>query len=256
MCLVPHPSSAMQAWEQLTAIRRECRDPGFFRWPPHANLLYPFLEPPVASTDEGEDDDADRRRFREELAIHLKRAAERCEPFDVTIESFGTFGGKRRGVLWADPKSRREKRARKEEEDEEEDAPLIRLHRALQETFPACQDHTARAPFRPHMTVSHYEDVDRARTALEGIQSRWTPVSFHVPEIYVLERQGDGGQFKISATVPLGTGSGKPVQFHDPPVPFPAMPAEEEAWVYEERMAMKERRKNAFGKRRETKAKD
>lgn len=37
---------------------------------------------------------------------------------------------------------------------------------------------------------------------------------------------------------------------HDPPVSFPAMPEAEEEWVYVERMAMKNRRKEGNKRRR------
>ena len=41
----------------------------------------------------------------------------------------------------------------------------------------------------------------------------------------------------------LSLGEGSEVEFHDPPMPFPSMPEVEEEWVYDERMAMKNRRK-------------
>lgn len=106
ICLVPPPSSKV-AWSRLTSARRACRDPGFYRWPPHANLLYPFVEP-IFDADGDSDNlriEETRSKFMREVALHLSKAAEKCMPFDVTLDSFGTFGGKNRGVLWADPKS-------------------------------------------------------------------------------------------------------------------------------------------------------
>lgn len=245
VCLVPHTSSAV-AWEQLTAIRRECKDPGFFRWPPHANILYPFLEPSAPTNQEEDNNKPHGSRFQEEVTTYLKKAAEQCEPFDVTIDSFGTFGGKQRGVLWAYPKSNYKRGTCDEEEGKTKEEPLIRLHRVLEEQFPLCKDQRkASTVFRPHMTVSHYENNDRAVTAMKEIQSRWKPVTFHVTEVYLLERKGDSGQFKISATIPLGVTT-RLIEFHDPPVTFLAMPEVEDEWVYKERMAMKRRRKNGF----------
>jgi 2'-5' RNA ligase superfamily len=43
VCMVP-PESSDWAWEMITRCRTELRDPGLFRWPPHVNLLYPFLD--------------------------------------------------------------------------------------------------------------------------------------------------------------------------------------------------------------------
>jgi len=49
ICMVPPPTSK-STWTQLTSARRKYRDPGFYRWPPHANLLYPFVEPVIGAT--------------------------------------------------------------------------------------------------------------------------------------------------------------------------------------------------------------
>ncbi len=104
ICLVP-PPSATNAWDRLTDARRECKDPGFFRWPPHANLLYPFLEP-IIDKESSKSKEEQLSDFRTQLSISLKSVASHCRPFDVVIDEFGTFGGKSRGVLWAHPKSK------------------------------------------------------------------------------------------------------------------------------------------------------
>mmetsp|Transcript_11274 Transcript_11274/g.24423 ORF Transcript_11274/g.24423 Transcript_11274/m.24423 type:complete len:460 (+) Transcript_11274:142-1521(+) len=242
VCLVP-PPSATEAWEQLTAVRKECKDPEFFRWAPHANILYPFLEP-VYHKESEEGRDVQFSRFRNEVAIHLAKAAEKCNPFDVTIDSFGTFGGKQRGVLWAYPRSKYTQPC----DDEVEEEPLLNLQSLLEHQFPSCRDRRKAGSFHPHITVSHYPNNDMALTVKEEVQSQWKPVSFHVPEIYLLEREGDGGQFEVAASIPLGRGS--QVEFHDPSVAFPAMPEIEEEWVLAERMSMKERRKDGFKRRK------
>jgi hypothetical protein len=239
ICLVP-PSSATEVWDQFTAARRECKDPGFYRWPPHANILYPFIEP-VYSSEDGVDSSIDDQHttFRNEIASSLSKAAENIEPFYVTIDSFGTFGNNQRGVLWAYPQSHYNEQAHNNEDEE----PLIRLHRLLEQQFPMCYDTRKTGAFHPHMTISHYANNDDALIAKEKVESGWKSDFFHVPEIYMLERRGDDGQFHISATIPLGVVDPKKVQFHDPPISFPGMPQVEETWVYNERMDMKRRRK-------------
>lgn len=99
------------------------------------------------------------------------------------------------------------------------------------------------------MTISHYANLSDAIEAKDELQSTWEPVSFRVSELYMLQRIGDDGQFKVVATIPLGPGS--IVKIHDPPMSFPDMPLVEEEWVRDERMQMKDRRKRSFkGKRR------
>jgi 2'-5' RNA ligase len=240
ICLVP-PPSATATWDRLKTVRRECKDPGFYRWPPHTNILYPFIEPIFSSEDGVERSIEDNRiPFRDELISHLSSAAEKIEPFDVTIDSFGTFGNNQRGVLWAYPKSQWKQKSNDKEEDEE---PLLRLHKLLEQQFPMCTDTRKSGAFHPHTTISHYANNNDALIAKERVEAGWKPVSFHVPEIYLLERKGDDGQFQISATIPLGGVNSKKVEFHDPPISFPGMPQSEETWVYDERMDMKSRRK-------------
>ena len=43
VCMVP-PPEAHKVWEIVTKMRKQLKDPGYYRWPPHANLLYPFFE--------------------------------------------------------------------------------------------------------------------------------------------------------------------------------------------------------------------
>jgi hypothetical protein len=41
--MVP-PDDCEKVWQYVTRARTELRDPGLFRWPHHANLLYSFLD--------------------------------------------------------------------------------------------------------------------------------------------------------------------------------------------------------------------
>jgi len=250
ICMVP-PSTAKSAWSRLTAVRKACRDPGFYRWPPHVNLLYPFLEPifniegALERASVVEKKHEIRNQFMNEVTKHLSNAANQCMPFDVNLDSFGCFGGKSRGVLWANPKSHYSSM----ENNANEADPLIHLQNMLEKQFPTCNDQRKQGSLTPHMTISHYANISDALEAKYELQSTWEPLSFHVSEVYLLQRTGDDGQFKVAATIPLGPDS--IVEIHDPPIPFPDMPIVEEEWVRDERMQMKDRRKRSFkGKRR------
>ena len=242
ICMVP-PPSAKAAWSQLSSARRACRDPGFFRWPPHVNLLYPFVEPvfdidkDLDKSSRNDKKDEIRSQFMKEVLLHLSKAAAKSTPFDVTIDSFGVFGGKNRGVMWADPKSSHSTR----ESHSDPTDPLSYLQNELEKQFPTCKDQKKQGKFTPHMTISHYANITDALTAKDTVQSAWEPISFHVSEVYMLSRKGDDGQFNIAATIPLGPGS--VVQHHDPPIRFPDMPEDEEEWVLGERLKMKDRRR-------------
>ena len=217
VCVVPPPDASL-VWKVVTKMRQQLKDPGFYRWPPHANLLYPFLD--STETLEG-----------------LQQAASQVEPFRVTLSHLGTFGGNKRGVLWLSP------------ETDDNDA-LHRLHHHLVEAFPICLEDTKHTQFTPHMTLSHFERLEDALLAQQQIEADYQQLlpqlEFELDTIYLLRRQGDGGQFLRVADIGLGQ-QGRCVTW-DPPLAFPNMPVTEEDWVYEERMKLKQRR-NKRGKR-------
>ncbi len=337
VCMVPPPTPEYKhIWKEITKARTELKDPGLYRWPPHVNILYPFidmninpdtLEGIITNNDETildgnndddnshndntntstKDGDEDHSNLKHILNL-LQKAVEQCDPFTVSLDSFGTFGGKHRGVLFISPRSYRKdskdcidskfstiQGAVQQDVDGNEpkngdgaqkgfESPLEELQYRLQFNFPYCNDQRKRGTYTPHMTLSHFPSLESALDGQKRIEKWWGTFEFDVHEIYVLKRSGDGGQFKIIATLPLGkqeketdadveqSTSGQPdsthhvensidnslsacsrqiqIQVHDPPLAFPDMPVLEEQWVYEERMKLKERRNNGGGKRR------
>jgi 2'-5' RNA ligase len=219
--MVPSPEF-QDVWKTVSEMRQQLKDPGYYRWPPHANLLYPFLEL--------EDEKLP------EILEQLHSATRQCPPFNVSLNQFGTFGGKQRGVLWLFPDSS------SKDDDSTLPPPLMTLHDKLEEAFPICKDQIKGGRFSPHMTISHFKNLDDALAAQEQLETDFpnTKLDFAMDRIYLLERKGDGGQFLRVAEV--GLGSNSTVQVLDPPQPFPDMPAEEEDWVHEERMKLKARR--------------
>merc|ERR1739846_271678 len=94
----------------------------------------------VVDKESEESKETQQANFRNEVALHLRRVACKCKPFEVTIDSFGTFGGKRRGVLWAYPRSKCIRHGEEEAEEDGGTEPLIRLHSLLEDQFPVCTD--------------------------------------------------------------------------------------------------------------------
>ena len=258
VCAVPPPSATV-AWEALTRARLELRDPGFYRWPPHANLLYPFLELKSMKTRSAGSEAELGPLFDGDMLDALERVAAKCCPFEVTISELGVFGNKNRGVLWAYPRSHAIGKEPPIDGNPfcDPDEPMMQLQALLEAEFPTCTEQRKSRDFHPHITLSHYASVDDALSAKEQIETWWTPIRYTTTEIYVLRRVGDEGQFEISATISLETDqsndigsisstSHRRVQVHDPPIPFPDMPDTEEEWVYEERMELKARRNSSW----------
>jgi len=246
VCMVPHPSQ-VEAWQNITEARMQMKDPGLFRWPPHVNLLYPFID--IKPKDDCSQSNS--LSIRDDIVDRLRAATNKCEPFYVTLDKLGCFGGVKRGVLWFYPTSRRDECTSHVE-------PLIELQSLLQEQFPECDDQKKNGVFTPHMTISHFPNLDESTQAQREIEQWWpTDLTFRVGEIYLLERKGDDDQFLRVASIRLGMFSemGESIILHSPPEAFPAMPSEEEDWIRRERMIMKDRRRNngSFNKGRRRK---
>ena len=239
VALVPPstPADRVAVWERLQGTRATLKDRGYYRWPPHINLLYPYLDP--ASDVHGE------------VLPALAAAAATVSPFCVTLKTLGTFGGYTRGVLWLDPE------VVVAAGDEGSDA-IYTLQAKLLAALPTVPGQSPLPPqltrFRPHMTLCHFSSLaaaDRAGSDLAG-DFAGSPVSFEVAEAYVMARCGDGGQFHVVARLPLGGGGnglegGAPSPLEAAAVDgpdagllrFPFMPLEEAAWVNEVRGAYK-----------------
>lgn len=248
VCMVPDPKH-VNVWTALTKARTELRDPGLFRWPPHANILYPFFEIQSKTDD-------DTMSIDEDTISLLSDAVKQCEPFRVSLCDFGTFGGNKRGVLYLYPSSFRctaDKKSCKVDDgcDASTEEPLIELQSVLQAAIPECHDQKKNGKYTPHITLSHFKTLNDALEGQRKIEIWWEPLEFDVREIYLLKRIGDDGQFKILATLPLGENSAGPQVFPQL-LPFPSMPMVEEDWVRQERMALKARR-NGNGNRKNTK---
>jgi 2'-5' RNA ligase len=256
IAIVP-PSAATDAWiwDRCQGTRYKLRDRGYYRWPPHCNLIYPFIDPDSVG----------------ESLLALKEAAASIPPFRITLSSLDTFGGYNRGVLWLDPVV--------------SDGKLSSIY-DLQSSLTLAlrsvhgDDLPLSSRFTPHMTLCHYPTLTAARAGAAGLAAEWaaSPVSFDVREVYVLERRGDGGQFRVAHRLPLhgvgegdehspfcrplcgdsgdsgiggdgeGGGDGGGGSDEGDTMRFPFMPVEEEAWVREVRGEHKEGRRSARGR--------
>jgi 2'-5' RNA ligase len=272
VCMVP-PAMEEKVWERLTEARTELKDPGLFRWPPHVNLIYPFVDISKESLSVGRETDcacAEGTTGTQEEELESARpilealvsAVQKCKPFYISLKNLGTFGGKHRGVLYMYPSSSWEEDSalRIPPPNTKVDTttctpdvePLVQLQSILQEQLPEFPDQVKNGKFTPHITLSHFPSLEEALEAQTKLESWWQPLQFKVEELHVLKRVGDDGQFKIVCTLPLGTQqvTHKDIVIHDPTLEFPAMPLVEEDWVYEERMKMKARRNGGRRSRR------
>lgn len=192
LAIVP-PSDDTECWTQLTELRCRCRDKGFYRWPPHINLVYPFI------------DSSEFPLFAERLTHSLAKTAS----FEVSLSRMDTFGGKNSGVCWLDPCTDKANIGAKNVSTYE---TLSQLHtnvtNVLENESLDCgsvsKQQPAR-PFRPHLTFNHSPNLAAATAIVKAEQENWTGLSFCVKELYLLERRQPDDQFRVVAIVPLGS---------------------------------------------------
>ena len=127
LCYIP-PLEQQEGIQHL----RVAHDKQIHRWPPHVNLLYPFLP---------------EEEF-EAAAAHLAAMLQGVPPFGVTFERMRQFKhGKKRFTAWLDPTAC-------------EEGQWQALQARCLEAFPHCTDQTARGAFVPHLTIGQFGDED------------------------------------------------------------------------------------------------
>ena len=139
-----------EAWPPLQATRAALRDGGLYRWPPHVNLLYPFLPPrhfeeavralapALAAAATTLRKDVENAAPSESVAVAPSTSgssllppsslslASSASPFSITLDELAVFGGRSRGVLYCCPS------------DPQDVATLQTIQAALQSALPFC----------------------------------------------------------------------------------------------------------------------
>ena len=152
LCLAfPRDSSEMAA---VQGIRR-MHDPAFVRWPPHVNLLWPFV--PRADL------------VRVEPLLRAELAS--LPPFQLRLATFSVLCTRNQHTIVL-------------EADATEMTPL---HAALARLIPACAGGKA---FHAHLTVAKADPADAQRLC-EELQRGWTPLSVAVNAVSLMWRDGD-----------------------------------------------------------------
>ncbi|EKX46785.1 hypothetical protein GUITHDRAFT_51502, partial [Guillardia theta CCMP2712] len=184
LCLIP-PGDLWPSMQEIRSVH----DKSFLRWPPHVNVLYPFVpehEFPVA-------------------AARAEQALRRMKPFTVSLASMSSFQhSKYSHTLWLKPEDgAAEKQEQAGARGEEEDAPLQQLYRLLLQAFPHCDDSIARFQrFVPHLSLGQWKTLEGPPIA--QLEASWEKSSFLVSHVYLIARSGFHDPFRVVYAVPLG----------------------------------------------------
>lgn len=181
----------------IESVRRDF-DRHFSRWPPHINLIYPFLASPSEHVpQEGSHDSL--MTLKQDIRSRIQRAVQKIPPFHITLSADppGVFShSKRSKTVWLVPSS----------------GPVNILQAALQDEFSECNSDSR--PFTPHLSVGQAHSDTSAKELAEALknsisaqndrgQNEGLVLDWNVDKVYVIERKSYHGRFNVVEAIPL-----------------------------------------------------
>ncbi|KAJ4325277.1 hypothetical protein N0V94_000801 [Neodidymelliopsis sp. IMI 364377] len=188
LALLPPPSIT----SPIEAVRR-VHDKHFDRWPPHINLLYPFLASPLETSD------SNSPRLSQTIRARIERATSDIQAFHVslTADPPGTFSHSRTSkTVWLGPTT----------------DSIKQLQAALQAEFIECD--SDKRPFMPHLSVGQAKTdkvADQVGKEIKNTVAEFrqiqdgSPVDLDwlVDKVYVIERKGFHDRFTVVGSIDL-----------------------------------------------------
>lgn len=228
--LVLIPISSIQ--EPIQTLRRK-HDKHFRRWPPHVNLIYPFLSSPLETVSsisaKANEEPANQehgsplgghQQLRSDVSSRLRKSVRDIKPFTIALSANppGVFEhGKKSASVWLRPV---DLPADKDGNERLAVSTAVKdLQSALQSEFSEC-DADERS-FTAHLSIGQAPGAKAARKLSEETEStvkefldssgeplhaerNGTGLVWHVDRIFVIEREGFHDPFRIIGEVELG----------------------------------------------------
>lgn len=161
-------------WAQVQALRAK-HDRQFHRWPPHVNVLYPFVP---------------EEQF-EEVAAQLAAAFASIQPAEIRLAEVHHFQHGQNCTAWLKP--------------EDDENVLVRAHHAGVGVLPHCNDLSASfGDFVPHLSIGQF----RNKRAVEVFTQKlnWSEQASSCDHLCLISRESKEAPFVIKYIVHLGTG--------------------------------------------------
>ena len=152
---------------------RASYDKAYNRWPPHINLLFPFVP----------------RAKLEAAAEQIAAIVRTVPPFEVRLRRFGDFQVGGQQAVWLEPEC-------------EPPGALVDLQAKLSGLFPELAD-KRRRKFVPHLSVGQWPRS--APAPLSRLQESFDPTSFVVQRLHIIARDGDR-PFAVRHAISLKSG--------------------------------------------------
>ncbi|OAL05090.1 hypothetical protein IQ06DRAFT_104188 [Phaeosphaeriaceae sp. SRC1lsM3a] len=180
----------------IESVRR-LHDRHFERWPPHINLLYPFLASPSEIAEEGTENSSPQ--LKQSVRARIQKAVQPFQPFHISLiaDSPGVFShSKRSKTVWLGPST----------------DSIQRLQHALQGEFSECD--ADQRPFTPHLSVGQASSeiaADELKSEIRSSVAQFAkavdgaPVALEwsIDKVFVIERKGFHDRFKVIGSIDL-----------------------------------------------------
>ncbi|CAI6336330.1 unnamed protein product [Periconia digitata] len=191
--LVLLPSSAITSPIELV---RRVHDRHFRRWPPHINLIYPFLAFPSEKQETDDAQNAASPQLKQHIRQRIEKALANTSPFRTSLSADppGIFShSKRSKTVWLRPASEN----------------FSALHAALQAEFQECD--ADQRPFVPHLSIGQANSDPGAQRLSETIKAHaleftndQPTLQWDVDQVFVIERRGFHDRFRVVGAVNIG----------------------------------------------------
>lgn len=173
---------------------RHVHDKNYSRWPPHINLIYPFLASPLETSD------SNTPRLSQAIRTRIEKATSGIRAFRVSLnsDSPGIFThSKNSKTVWLGPTP---------------DEGIKQLQAALQAEFIECD--SDQRVFTPHLSIGQAKTDEVAAQLSKEIGNSIaefcqpqngspTHLDWFVDKVVVIERKGFHGRFTVVGSVDL-----------------------------------------------------
>lgn len=138
----------LHVWASIQNIRSQ-HDEQYLRWPPHINVVYPFIR--------------DIPAVLQSRGVELCNALRSVSPFVLNFNKFGYFAHRHANTIWMAPEA----------------SPATALHdvyAALLSVYTECKDNKE---FAPHLSVAQ-AGAGAVVPMIRELQSNWSAVQCEV----------------------------------------------------------------------------
>lgn len=156
---------------------RSVHDKAFRKWPPHLNILYPFVDP---------------EHLESALKILGQKLREQPEKLQITLNDVDAFRHRYNATIFMKPHDETQER-------------LVRLRNVLVQGLGRRESEgTVDGEFRPHLSIGQVSLQENAVDALLEKAGRLEMLSWECTSLTVLKRKSSGDMEEI-AELPLGS---------------------------------------------------